>query len=320
MGGLTKVVSMKAIAQILTGLLLTWGLAVRTLTAANPLPLNMGSTAHFTVLAGAGITFAGAAYSTTNVGDIGTFPTTTITGLGNVVLIGTNHAGDAITQNAKIDLVTAYNDAVGRSASVSYPAIFDLGGLILTNGVYHEPSSFGITGTLTLDAQGDPNAVWIFQAGSTLITASSSRVALTNGAQARNVFWQVGTSATLGTSSIFKGTILAQTDITMTTGATMEGRALAQDGAVTIDGITGILPTPEAPRFTHIFRTNDAVTVILNTTPYFSLTLQTCPDLLLTNWVTIATDIPITSPWVFTDSAALNAVTPRFYRAFISLY
>lgn len=312
---------MNALTQILTGLAIAGGFAVQTLTAADPLPIALGSTAHFTVLAGAGITFAGSAYSTTNVGDIGTFPTTTITGLGNVVLIGTNHAGDAITQAAKIDLVTAYNDAVGRSATVSYAPIFDLGGLTLTNGVYHEPSSLGITGTLTLDAQGNPDAVWIFQAGSTLITASSSRVALTNGAQARNVFWQVGTSATLGTYSTFKGTILAQTDITMTTGATMEGRALAQNGAVTIDGMTGILPTPEAPRFTHIFRTtNDAMTVILSTTPYFLLTLETCPDLLLTNWVPIATDIPIASPWMFTDSAALNALTPRFYRAVITLY
>ena len=312
---------MKTTKYKLMSLVLVMGFTFQMLEAANPEPVNMLSTAHFTVLAGAGIDFKGSVNSTTNVGDIGTFPTTTITGLENVVLIGTNHAGDAVTQNAKIDLVTAYNDATGRLASVSYGPIVDLKGLTLTNGVYYEPSSLGITETLTLDAQGNPNAVWIFQVGSTLTMESGSKVALTNGAQARNVFWTVGSSATLKTTSSFKGTILAKVSITMETGSTMEGRALAQTGAVTIDRISGILPMPEAPRFTHIYRSpNDAMTVILNTTPHFLLTLETCPDLILTNWVPIATNIPVTSPWVYTDSAVLNVATQRFYRAFISLY
>jgi hypothetical protein len=312
---------MKTTKQKLMSLVLVMGFNVHMLTAANPAPVDMRSTAHFTILAGAGITFAGAANSTTNVGDIGTFPTTTITGLDKVVLMGINHAGDAVTQTAKVDLVTSYNDAAGRSADVSYPAIFDIGGLTLNSGVYHEPSSLGITGTLTLDGQGNPNAVWIFQIGSTLTAESGSTIVLTNGAQARNVFWQVGSSATLETTSNFKGTIMAQASITMKTLSTLEGRALAQTGTVTVDGLTGILPMPEAPRFTNIYRSpNDAMTVILNTTPHFLLTLETCPDLLLTNWVTLTTATPTVTPWVYTDSAVLNVATQRFYRAFISLY
>jgi hypothetical protein len=290
-----------------------------TLTAAEPAPVELGSAARFIVLAGAGITFAGSSDSTTLTGDIGTFPTTTITGLGNVILNGVNHAGDAVTQTAKNDLVAAYNDAVGRPPTVSFPAIFDLGGLILTNGVYNDSSSFAITGTLTLDAQGDPDAVWIFQAGSTLVTASASKVALTNGAQARNVFWQVGSSATLGANAVFSGTILALTSITMVTGSMIDGRAMAKNWTVTFYHQVGSLPMPEAPRFTHIYKTiPDSMTVVLRTTPYYLLTLQACPDLLLTNWTLIATDTPTTSPWTNTDFTATSAVTQRFYRALLT--
>lgn len=205
---------------------------------ALPTPVHLGSSASFAVLGGAGITVAGAVNSTTITGDIGTFPTTSITGLGNVVLNGVNQAGDAVTQNAKNDLVTAYNTAAGNLATTTYSPIFDLGGLTLPSGVYYDPTSFGVTGTLTLDAGGDPNAVWIFQAGSSLTTASGSLINLIGGAQACHVFWQVGSSATLGTYSDFTGNILALTDITMTTGATVNGRLLALNGAVTLDNNT----------------------------------------------------------------------------------
>ena len=197
--------------------------------------VDLLSDSSFAVLAGSGITVAGAVNSTTITGDIGTFPTTTITGLQNVVLNGVNHAGDAVTQQAKNDLVIAYGDASGRAATTTYAPIFDLGGLTLGSGVYKDSSSFGVTGTLTLDANNDPNAVFIFQAGSTLTTASSSKVVLINGAQACHVFWQVGSSATIGTSSDFEGNILALTDITVTTSATVDGRLLAQNGAVTLN-------------------------------------------------------------------------------------
>ena len=206
---------------------------------ANPATVNLGTADGFAVLAGSGITITG---PTTITGDIGTYPTPAITGLGTLTLTGTNHADDAVTQLAKTDLVTAYNDAAGRAYDVSYVGGFDLVGLTLFSGVYNDASSLFLSGTLTLDAQGDPDAVWIFQAGSTLITASSSVVSLINGAMACNVFWKVGSSATLGTNSDFTGTILALTDITLTTGATVDGRVLARNGAVTMDTNTISLP------------------------------------------------------------------------------
>ena len=207
--------------------------------------VDLGAASDFTVLAGAGITFTG---PTTVVGDVGTFPTTSISGLGNVTLTGVNHGGDAVTLNAKNALVTAYNSAAARTFDVMYSPIFDLGGLRLMAGVYNDPTSFGITGTLTLDAQGNPNAVWIFQTGSTLITSSGSTVALIGGAQACNVFWQVGTSATLGTGADFAGNILALDSITLNTGASVDGRVFARNGSVTMDNnnaVGGCLAVPE---------------------------------------------------------------------------
>ena len=196
--------------------------------AATTVPL--GTAASFGVLAGAGITNTG---PTTIVGDIGTFPTTSISGDASMTLTGTNHAGDAVTQGAKPDLVTAYGVAAGQGPPTAVAA--DLAGLSLTAGVYNSASSLGLSGQLTLDAAGDPDAVFVFQAGSTLTTSSGSSVVLTNGAQACNVYWQVGSSATLGTGSSFRGNVLALTDITLTTGATLDGRALARNGAVTLD-------------------------------------------------------------------------------------
>jgi len=151
-----------------------------------------------------------------------------------VTLNGQLHLTDAVAEQAKVDLVTAYNDAASRGPTTTVAT--ELGGQTLTEGVYASAAgTFGITGTLTLDAQGDPNAVFVFQMASTLVTASASSVNLINGAEACNVFWQVGSSATLGTDSSFSGNILALTSITLTTGATVEGRALARNGAVTLD-------------------------------------------------------------------------------------
>jgi|UniRef100_UPI0037848DC5 outer membrane autotransporter protein len=198
-------------------------------------PVLLGQASNFGVLAGSGITNTG---PTTIIGDVGYLPTSTITGFGTVTLTGTNHGGDAVTLVGKGDLLTAYNDAAGRLPTITYAPIFDLGGLTLAPGVHTDTSSFGITGILTLDALGNPNAVWIFQAGSTLITSVGSSVNLINGAQAGNIFWQVGSSATLGVNSALSGTIMANTSITLNTGASLNGRALAINGAVTLDSNT----------------------------------------------------------------------------------
>ena len=196
--------------------------------AAGPSTVGLGTATSFAVLAGAGITNTG---PTTINGDVGSFPTTTQTGFGSVTLNGTNHHGDAVTQGAKTDLVTAYNTAAGSGPTI--PVAANLGGQTLVAGVYNSASSLALTGALTLS--GTASDVWIFQAGSTLTTATGSSVVLTGGAQSCNVFWQVGSSATIGTGSAFKGTIIALTSITVTTGATIDGRALARNGAVTLD-------------------------------------------------------------------------------------
>lgn len=196
--------------------------------AAGPTTVGLGTAGSFAVLAGAGITNTG---PTTINGDVGSFPTTTETGFGSVTITGTNHAGDAVTQGAKTDLITAYNTAAGSGPTI--PVAANLGGQTLVAGVYNSASSLALTGALTLS--GTSSDVWIFQAGSTLTTATGSSVVLSGGAQSCNVFWQVGSSATIGTGSAFKGTIIALTSITVTTGATIDGRALARNGAVTLD-------------------------------------------------------------------------------------
>lgn len=203
--------------------------------------IQLGSASSFAVLAGSGVTNTG---TTVINGDIGSFPTTSI-GLAGVTLNGVNYAGNAVTQTAKNDSILAYNDAFGRIATTIYPAVQELGGLTLTSGVFNNPTSFGVTGQLTLDGGGDSNSVWIFQAGSTVTTAASSQIVLTNGALASNVFWQVGTSATLGASSIFEGTILAKESISFGSGAQLTGGAFAETGAITMIGNTiNAVPEP----------------------------------------------------------------------------
>jgi hypothetical protein len=213
-------------------LLATCALALTIVTSASgaATAVPLGTTGSFSVLAGAGITNTG---PTTVAGDIGTFPTTSISGLGSMTVGGANHAGDAVTQHAKADLVTAYNTAASNGPT--NPVTADLAGLTLLPGVYNSASSMGLSGALTLNAQGNPDSVFVFQIGSAFTSASGSRINLINGAQACNVFWQVGSSATLGTGSTFIGTILALTSITVTTGVTIDGRVLARNGAVTLD-------------------------------------------------------------------------------------
>jgi hypothetical protein len=157
---------------------------------------------------------------------------------------GAIHAGDSAAAQAQLDLTTAYNDAAGRTVGAVTVA-GNLGGLTLTPGLYRSTSSLEISsGDLTLDAQGNANAVFIFQMASTLTTTAGRQVILSGGAKAANIFWQVGSSATLGTTSVFKGTIMADQSITVATGATLDGRALARIAAVTMDSNTITIPAP----------------------------------------------------------------------------
>jgi hypothetical protein len=198
--------------------------------AAQP-PVGLGTSAPFAVLAGSTVTNTGPSVI---AGDVGLSPGTAIVGFPpGLVNDGTLHAADAVALQAQSDVTTAYNDAAGRTPVVTESS--DLGGQTLAPGVYQAASAMSLTGTVTLDAGGDQSAVFIFQAGSTLITGSSSSVSLIGGAQACNVFWQVGSSATLGTTTSFVGTILALTSASLDTGATLQGRVFARNGAVTLD-------------------------------------------------------------------------------------
>ena len=194
-------------------------------------PVGLGTDGSFAVLAGSTVTNTGPSVIS---GSVGLDPGSAVVGFPpGIVLAGTTQVANGVALQAKSDLVTAYNDAAGRSSTATVSG--DLAGRTLTPGVYTSASSLGLSGALTLDAQGDPNAVFVFQAGSTLIVGSSSQVNLIGAAQACNVYWQVGSSATIGTGAAFVGNILALTSITMTTGATLQGRALARNGAVTLD-------------------------------------------------------------------------------------
>lgn len=207
--------------------------------------VNLGVASGFAVLAGSGITNTG---TTTINGDVGSAPTPAITGFETVTLNGVNHGGDAVTVAAKANLSSAYDSLTGMASTSTLAGAYDLGGDILAPGVYTAPVSLWINGTVTLNALGNPDAFWVFQIGSTLITGTDSMVTLTGGAKAENVFWQVGSSATLGTGSDFAGTIVALQSITSNTGATTLGRLLALNGAVTLDGnrITAVPETGSA--------------------------------------------------------------------------
>ena len=205
-------------------------LAAALASSAQAAPVGLGTADAFSVLGGSTVTNTGP--STLN-GDLGVSPGTAITGFPPGTINGAVHANDGVAQQAQADVTTAYNDAAGRGSTATVSA--DLAGQTLIPGVYTSATSLGLSGDLVLDAQGDASAVFVFQAGSSLTTGSGSRVRLIGGAQACNVFWQVGSSATIGTSTAFTGNILALTSISLTNGATLDGRSLARNGAVTLD-------------------------------------------------------------------------------------
>ena len=173
--------------------------------------------------------------------DISISPGSTVTGFPPCVITGVQHLADAVALNAQNGLTTAYNTLAGLPCPPANAIVADLGGTTKPAGVYCTATGIGVTGVLTLDGGGDPNANFVFQAGSSLITAGD--IVLINGAQARNVYWQVGSSATIGTASQWKGNILALTSITLVDNANLIGRALARNGAVSL-GTNNVITLP----------------------------------------------------------------------------
>ncbi|WP_051669542.1 ice-binding family protein [Bryobacter aggregatus] len=203
-------------------------------TQAAAATVTLGTAVPFAVLGATTVTITG---PTTLNGDLGLWPGTSITGEGNLTLIGSSvvHNDDIQAQNAQADALTAYNELVALPFTTNLSGT-DLGGLTLTPGVYYFSSSAQLTGTLTLDAQNNPNALFVFQIGSTLTTASNANVTVINGDASTGVYFQVGSSATLGTGTTFAGNVIALTSITLTTNVSVIcGRAIALNAAVTMD-------------------------------------------------------------------------------------
>lgn len=225
-------------------------LATTPITAwAGAVNVDMGTAALFSVLGGSTISNTG---PTVVDGNVGVWPGSAVTGFPPGILAGgTMYPGDAVAQQAQSDLTSAYNFAAGQTCAGGNDRTgIDLGAASLFPDVYCFASNAQLTGTLTLDAQSDPNSVFIFQIGTTLTTATNSSVVFANGGHGR-VFWQVGSSATLGTNTTFIGSVLATTSISLNAGATIgEGRALARNGSVTLDSNTissaTLVPEPSA--------------------------------------------------------------------------
>jgi len=199
----------------------------------------LGSAATFALLAGSTVTVTGT--TTTIVGDVGVSPGTSITGIpAGQPTGGSVHVNDAVAANAQADLSNAFGNLAGMKCVTNLTGQ-DLGGLTLSPNIYCYNSSAQLTGTVTLDGLGNPNAMFVFQIGSTLTTASNAVVNLIGGAESQNVYWLIGSSATIGVGTAFRGNIVALTSITLMTDTSLNGRALAENGAVTMD--PGATPT-----------------------------------------------------------------------------
>lgn len=235
--------SSSGLRRIPQGMILAMAMAVMASSAvADIVKVDLASASGFAVLAGSTVNSTG---STTVNGDLGLWPGSSVTETPAITVNGVRYINDGVASGAQGDLTLAYIDAAGRP--VNSTVATELGGTTLMSGVYDSAAgTFGITGNFTLDGNGDPNSVFIFKMATTLITAGSSQVLLINGAQADNVFWQVGSSATLGASSVLEGSILAYTAISLGTGVTVDGRLMAQNGAVTLldNNTINVVPEP----------------------------------------------------------------------------
>jgi hypothetical protein len=201
-------------------------------TASEAQGLTMGAASGFAVLGASTATCTNLSDVT---GDVGVSPGTAITGFNpDCTITGTIHAGDGVAAQAHSDLAIAYNDLKAVACEYNLTGT-DLGGQTLAPGVYCFDTSVGLTGDLTLDGGGDSTATWIFQIGSTITTASNSKVIMAGSGESCNVFWQVGSSGTIGTGTAFQGNVLASASITLVSGSTLVGRALALNAAVTMD-------------------------------------------------------------------------------------
>jgi hypothetical protein len=225
----------------LTSVPSNYSIGVVTSGSACQTPVPLGFAGGYAILAGTTVTNASTNSDQTVItgGDVGVSPGTAETGFvtGTYTATIDNSGAGA----AELDLTTAYNTAAGLALPAALPG--DMSGLTFTPGLYKTSSAVTLnSGSVTLDAQGDPNAAFVFQIGTTLITAGGTQVILINGAQAQNVFWQVGSSATVGGASAFAGNIIAYTSITFDTDSTLLGRALASNGAVTLLSTTITAP------------------------------------------------------------------------------
>ena len=276
LGGLTAVVLAAAMVASLPGQ-----------ASAAQSNIGLGTATSYAVLAGSAVSNTGT--SVVN-GDLGVSPQTAIGGFPPGIVNGTVHSADGPALQAQTDLTVAYNAAAGSGPALSVPT--ELGGTTLEPGVY-TAGTLGMTGTLTLDAKGDSDAVFVLKSADTLVTASNSKVLLIGSANPCNVFWQVTSSATLGTGTSFVGSILALTSITATTGATVEGRLLARNGAVTLD--TNVVTPPTCAALPPGTTTTTATTSTTTSAPDTTTTAASTTSATAAPTTTTTTAAPVTT-------------------------